>query len=189
MLLTALAFLVGGPLSIRRAQVDISPPEPLPLGGYTERHGKTMDGIGDHLYARCLEVEQDGTKIAIVSVECLTIPESLYREVSKRIPADLHLFIQATHTHCAPDSQMLNDRMTFSIPGIATYRKRWLAWYADKIASSVTDALAAQPETTEKVEAHTAIVAANRARRKGGKPDPTLTRIVVPGVPDQSSPS
>lgn len=180
MLLTALVFIVAQPLTIRRAQVDISPPEPLPLGGYTERHGKVMDVGGDPLYARCIELEQGGTKVAIVSVECLTIPESLYREVSKRIPQDVHLFMQATHTHCAPDSQMLNDRMTFSIPGIATYRKRWLTWYADKIASTVSEALSQPSKEIPELDARTAIVAANRARRKGGKADPTLTEIAAP---------
>jgi len=165
---------------IRRGQVDISPPEALPLGGYTERHGKVMDAGGDPLYARCLELEQGDTKIAIVSVETLTIPESLHREVEARIPKDVHLFMQATHTHCAPDSQMLNDRMTFSIPGVATYRKRWLTWYSDKIASAVTQALAARPEEPSRIDARISIVAGNRARRKGGKPDPRLISVSTP---------
>ncbi|HTQ10318.1 MAG TPA: hypothetical protein VMI31_09630 [Fimbriimonadaceae bacterium] len=180
MFLPAIAFALFQPLLIRRAKVDITPPEPLPLGGYTERHGETMKAGGDPLYARCLEVEQGSTKVAIVSVEMLTIPESLYREVENRIPKDVHLFMQATHTHCAPDSQMLNDRMTFAIPGIATYRKRWLVWYADRIAGVVASALAAPPEMPPRIDATIAIVAANRARRKGGKPDPRLISVATP---------
>lgn len=172
-----LAALLLAPLSVRVSKVDISPPELLPLGGYTERHGKIMELGGDPLFARCIEFEQGPTKIAIVSVEMLTIPESLYREVSARIPKDIHLFLQATHTHCAPDSQMLNDRMTFAIPGIAGYRKRWLTWYADKIGLLVTDTTAYPPENITKLRADISIVNANRARRRGGKPDPTLTQV------------
>ena len=101
----------------------------------------------------------------------LTIPESLAREVRKRIPKDIELFLCATHTHCAPDSQMLNDRMTFAIPGIATYRKRWLTWYADKIAGSVTKALAARSQRPVSLSSLVSHVDANRARRQDGKPD------------------
>lgn len=165
------AVLISPPLLIRTAQVDISPPEPLPLGGYTARHGRVMDEGGDPLYARCVEFQQGETRIAIVAVEMLTVPESLYREVSSRIPKGVHLWLQATHTHCAPDSQMLNDRMTFSIPGIATYRRRWLKWYADKIASVVALAEKAKPARPAKLEARVVDVDANRARREGGKPD------------------
>ncbi len=172
MLALTAALLVAPPLIIRRAQVDISPPEPLPLGGYTERKGKHMEPGGDPLYARCIELERGNLKIAIVVAEMLTIPESLCREVKARLPKDIHLFLQATHTHSAPDSQMLNDRMTFSVPGIATYRRKWLDWYADKIASSVTSALAAsQTEETSDLSAFAANVDANRPRRKGGKPE------------------
>jgi neutral ceramidase len=168
-------------LLVRRAQVDISPPELLPLGGYTERHGKVMEPGGDPLFARCIELEQGEVKVAIVSVEMLTIPESLYREVGSRIPRGIHLFMQATHTHCAPDSQMLNERMTFSIPGIASYKKRWLTWYADKIGGLVTDAIGSAPVEADKLTAYVGTVTANRARRRGGKPDPTVTEVKVLG--------
>jgi neutral ceramidase len=182
--LSAIAAVALAPsLLIRRAEVDISPPELLPLGGYTERHGKLMDPGGDALGARCIELEQGANKVAIVSVDMLTIPESLFREVSSRIPKDVHLFMQATHTHCAPDSQMLNDRMTFTIPGIASFRRRWLEWYADKIAFAVNEAITADGQRASRIESLTMTVKANRARRKGGKPDTTSTRIyaAMPG--------
>lgn len=171
MLVLLAAVLIPTPLLIRTAQVDISPPELLPLGGYTARHGRVMDKGGDPLYARCVEFEQGKTRIALVAVEMLTVPESLYREVSDRLPKGVHLWLQATHTHCAPDSQMLNDQMTFSIPGIATYRRRWLKWYAEKIASVVLLAEKSKPRQPKKIEARVVDVDANRTRREGGKPD------------------
>ncbi|MFI5386220.1 MAG: neutral/alkaline non-lysosomal ceramidase N-terminal domain-containing protein [Fimbriimonadales bacterium] len=185
MILLAAALVLTQPLLIRRAQVDISPPELLPLGGYTERHDKLMEPGGDPLYARCIELQQGETKIAIVSVEMLTIPESLHREVSARIPKDVHLFMQATHTHSAPDSQMLNDRMTFKIPGISTFKRRWLAWYADKIASAVTAAESSKPLTCRSLMEFMATCDANRSRRAGGKPDKRFILVTT----DQKSSS
>jgi hypothetical protein len=120
-LIVAFALVPQG-LAIGRGKVDITPDVPLPLGGYTERGFQKSIPGGDRLYARTVLFESGATKIAVVSVETLTIPESLVREVKKRIPTDVFLFLAATHTHSAPDSQMLNDRMTFAIPGILAER-------------------------------------------------------------------
>src|SRR5579859_4259398 len=122
-------------IQVQEAKVDITPPEPLPLGGYTARHDRVMDPGGEKLFARCLLfTAEKGPRIAIVSAEMLTIPDSLYSEVRRRVDPGITLFLCATHTHSAPDSQMLNDHMTFHVPGVASYRHRWLAWYVDKIA-------------------------------------------------------
>lgn len=177
MLSAVAALALSAPLLIRRAEVDITPPELLPLGGYTERHGKKMEEGGDALYARCVEIERGPLRIAVVTIEMLTVPESLYREVQARLPADIHLFLQATHTHCAPDSQMLNERMTFAIPGIASYKRHWLTWYADKIAATVDLALDAQPLRPSQIEFGEFAVKANRGRRRPSKPNREATRV------------
>ena len=161
-------------LHISKSQVDITPDIPLPLGGYTERGAKLSIPGGDHLFSRCVFFQSGRTKIAVVSVETLTIPESLVREVKKRIPSDVFLFLAATHTHSAPDSQMLNDRMTFSIPGIASYQPKWLTWYADKIANGVVEAQKNPSELKQIVvdEGHADF---NIGRRKFADPDKTVT--------------
>jgi len=169
-------------LTVQTAQVDITPPERLPLGGYTERQGRLMDWGGDPLYARCVLFTYGSWKEAVVSAEMLTIPDSLAREVRKRIPADVHLFLAATHTHCAPDSQMLNDRMTFQIPGIATYKSRWLAWYADKIGGCVNEALSSLDfgsKWTDDFEIYIDEfrLPLNRGRRARAEPD-TLATVI-----------
>lgn len=168
-----LATLHAPSLTFWLTRVDITPPELLPLGGYTARHGEVMSGIGDHLFARGLILRQGNRKVAIVACEMLTTPESLYREVKSRLPSDVELFLAATHTHSAPDSQMLNDRMTFQIPGIASYRPRWLTWYSDMIAKAAqTQGVGEVTPIVGCVESH---VDANRARRKFGDPDQTFT--------------
>jgi hypothetical protein len=119
---------------------DISPSEPLPLGGYTERKDKVMDGVGDRLSARVLVLRQGDLRVALVSAEMLTVPGSLYREVVRKAEQGGfrgEILLAATHTHSAPDSQMLNDRMRTKIPGIATFRSRWLDWYSTQIADLI----------------------------------------------------
>ena len=157
--------------------IDITPPELLPLGGYTERHGRIMAPGGEVLHSRAELLVCGTQRVAIVSVETLTIPESLVREVKLRIPADVHLLLCATHTHCAPDSQMLNERMTLAIPGVATYKRRWLSWYADRIAVGINLALGRHPTQIPELAAESWTSDVNRGRRKGANPDKTATLI------------
>ncbi|MCL6624163.1 MAG: hypothetical protein K6T17_06035, partial [Fimbriimonadales bacterium] len=135
-LVSLVALLAPATLEVAFGVVDITPPEPLPLGGYTERGDRTMEGVKDPLTARALFLRQGGREVVLISAELLTIPGSLSREVEKRLfpEGEGDVFLAATHTHCAPDSQMFNDRMTFKIRGIASYQSRWLEWYADRIA-------------------------------------------------------
>lgn len=142
-----------------------------------------MDGKGDSLYARSVILQLGRERTAIVSVEMLTIPESLVREVRKRVPADLKLFIAATHTHCAPDSQMLNDRMTFPIPGVATFQSRWLEWYSQRVADSINQAAVAIPVRADRLDARFSMPKLNRPRREGGTPDPLATQVLVGRLP------
>lgn len=167
----------------RTAQVEITPDELLPLGGYTARKDAKMEPGGDRLYARTLLIEQGGTRIAIVSIEALTVPESLYAEVKKRLPEGVSLFLTATHTHSAPDSQMLNDRMTFKVPGISAFSRRWLDWYSERIAKSVTQAVAAPALDGASARLAESTVAANRGRREGAVPSKTASYFLLDGKP------
>ncbi len=171
-----LAVMCGAP-TYRYFEADISPPEPLPLGGYTARNGKVMDPGGDPLFARILVLQQSGKTIAIVSLEMLTVPESLVKEVQDKVGRDVHLFLTATHTHSAPDSQMLNSRMTFAVPGIASYKSKWLNWFSDKIAAGIKGALTAPFQVIKSGSLGQIQVDANRGRRVDAKPDQNLTAI------------
>lgn len=178
MLLPALALLgIAGP-TVRYGWSDVTPLSPIPLGGYTSRGAALCELPGDRLYARAiLMTAPNWGRIAVVSVDMLTIPESLYREVKQRLKPGTDLFLVATHTHCAPDSQMLNDRMTFAIPGIARFDPNWLKWYADRIASAVD---VAEKEWTEPLEAQRIAFARlplNRGRRERALPDTLAVRV------------
>lgn len=180
MLLSVLLGLYFAPLSVRLGSADITPPEPLPLGGYTARGGKLCELPGDRLEARTLVLEQGETRIAVVACDLLTIPESLYAAVQKSLPANTHLFLAATHTHCAPDSQMLNARMDFSLPGIARYNPKWAAWYADRIAASIGKALADHARRFDELLLTRGYRELNRGRRAMALPDRMAYRLLGP---------
>lgn len=158
------------PLRLAFAQVDLTPPEPLPLGGYTERRGVLAIPGGDALMARIVVLRSGPEAIAWVTVECLTIPEGFAQAVQSRLPPGVCLSLNATHTHCAPDSQMLNSRMTLSIPGIASYRPRWLNWFADRVARGVQRTLALPGILAGNLDATTVSAMFNRGRRPGAVP-------------------
>jgi neutral ceramidase len=175
------ASLLSG-LTYRLGAADISPPEPLPLGGYTARGGKLCELPGDKIEARCLVIEKPGLRVALVSADLLTIPESLRDEVQKKLPSDLKLMLIATHTHCAPDSQMLNRKMDFGLPGIAKFSEKWMKWYSERIASSVLGALKgpASPLQGTLQIGHRGL---NRGRRALARPDTLAVQMVARNEP------
>ncbi len=164
-------------LTLSTGVQDITPTVSLPLGGYTERQDQKSVLGGDHLYAKTILLSQGKVRVAITSLEMLTVPTSLTEAVRARIPRSVHVLLCATHTHSAPDSQMLNSKMTFKIPGIASFKPYWLGWYADRIANSIDKALSAKPVTVRKVVDETWLADCNRGRRKFAKPDQTAHLI------------
>jgi hypothetical protein len=174
-LFASAVLLNAGSLGVQTASIDISPTEPLPLGGYTERMGKLNVPGGDPLFARAIVFSVGNQKVVVMSAEMLTIPESLVREVRAKLPKDIHLFMAATHTHCAPDSQMLNDQMTLSIPGISNYKRKQLDRYADLLSQCVLQASSSTQKVVQKLYIQSRHVSLTHARRPQDFPDDTFT--------------
>lgn len=171
----ALAFALAvarPPLMLSTAIGSILPTEPLPLGGYTARKPVPYEPGGDELRAKVIFLRQGKTEVALVTAEMLTIPESLADEVRKRISPGITLFLHATHTHCAPDSQMLNRKMSLDIPGIARFNPTWLEFYARRIAEIIERARSAKAKPIDYLTRKSWEVTANRPRRKLGLPRP-----------------
>ena len=97
--------LKADPLRIGAAQVNITPPIGVPMAGYYHERGASA--IHDDLFARCIVLEKDGVKAAIVSLDLITTRRSLVQdarrliESSTDIPGD-HVMISATHAHTGP---------------------------------------------------------------------------------------
>lgn len=164
-------------LAVATSSRNISPPEPLPLGGYTSRKG-ALGQPGDPLAVRVLAMSDGSMPLIVVAVETLTMPEGLYESVKAKLPAEVPLFMVATHTHCAPDSQLYNPRMTLGIPGIADYRQKWHRWMTDEIAKAVMETT--EFKVYESVGIRTSLKSGlNRNRRGGVAPSPFLTQFVA----------
>lgn len=153
---------------------SLVPAEPLPLGGYSERSGAKFTEGGQDLGV--FTIRTGNTVIA--AVELVTIPRSLAKAVRQRTPG-LNVVLFATHTHCAPDSQLLNDRMTVPVPGVATFQRKWLNWYADEIASAVK----VTRELSGEWSAQSYFAPLARARRKLAVPDNRVVTIMAGGRP------
>lgn len=173
------ALLIAHPVHFGYAEVRLALDRPFPLGGYTERRDRMADMDGDSLWIRALTLAQDKTKTTLVSAELLTIPGSLVEEVQRRLGDGRTLFIAATHTHSAPDSQMFNRRMTFKIPGIALFDSRRL----EEAAAIIVDAIRrSEPhDTLLRLEVREGSANANRPRVEGGRPLPTVTSVRLVG--------
>lgn len=175
--LSLLLGLVSTTLTVRVGAAELALDGPLPLGGYTARGGKLCELPGAPLSARVLLFSQGSESLAVVSVDMLTVPESLYEEVRRRLPAKTELFLTATHTHCAPDSQMLNRRMDFALPGIAKFNAVQLGRYAEMIAAAVLVAREARAETIAPLTIQVGHRKLNRARRGMAYPDTMAVRV------------
>ncbi|MCC6402862.1 MAG: hypothetical protein IT207_02520 [Fimbriimonadaceae bacterium] len=174
-------LLAGSGLLVRCAATDVTPNADLPMGGYTERGDHLGHGDGSRLFVRVSVLERDNQRIAIAVLDALTIPESLAAAVRERIPPGVELVLVATHTHCAPDSQMANVRMTLSVPGIANYDRKYADTLAREVDRAVRNALAAPLQHAATIELVTANAPWGRARREGAEPDPRAFALKAGG--------
>lgn len=106
----------GGPvrvvIDVGAASATVNPPDGVFLGGYDLNRKST--GVHDDLYAKAVVFSNDnaGNAVALVSIDCFSLQYDTVNEMraaaSKavtKIPlAPERIIIQATHTHCAPDT-------------------------------------------------------------------------------------
>ena len=126
------------------AKVDITPDITkirIQLGGYNARLNMPPTGVHDPIYARALALEVGEQTAVLVALDHLLIPWSLTRNVLQATglqPAQL--FMSASHTHCAPDSMGLNERMRFPLPGVGTFLPEFLAFTTERVVQAVQQA-------------------------------------------------
>jgi neutral ceramidase len=124
----------AGDLRAGAAAVDITPPEGTPLAGYyTPRGSKT---VLDPLFSKALVLDQDGTRVALVVCDLISLPRRTVVEARELIEKQTgipgsHVMISATHTHTGPvlarDSALdeltgangdMGRRYTEALPGL-----------------------------------------------------------------------
>ena len=88
---------------------DVTPTEPVPLGGYGNSGFRIHTRVLDPLYVTCIALmDENGERMLIFQFDQLNIPgtfgEQIFKMVEKStgIPRD-HVLLNATHDHSGPD--------------------------------------------------------------------------------------
>lgn len=177
------AAFAAGTLFYGFAQVPVVPEAPMPLGGYTERGAARFEPAGDVLACRAVAFRLGNERTVVAVLDALTVPEALAEAVEARIPPGVRLVLCATHTHCAPDSQMANPRMTLSIPGIANFDREYADWLARRVGLAVRQALENAADRAGSLEFRSARAPFVRGRRPGAVPDDRAWALYAGRVP------
>ncbi len=96
------AFLAG------TARGDITPREPIPMGGYGQRAGKLSAGVHDPLFVKVLSLQKGEQRAILITTDLLCIPDVIYRSVVEAlvkngIAKEEEICISASHTHSGPE--------------------------------------------------------------------------------------
>ena len=134
----------AGEFKAGAAQVEITPPNGTPMGGYYKF--RAVDGVRDPLYAKTIVVEQDGARAAFIVLDLSGTTRPVVAAARKLIAEKCGLaadrvMISATHTHTGPQlprgSLMDDITQAKSPPGLA-----YVESLPQLIARSVSEALA-----------------------------------------------
>src|SRR5438445_47566 len=116
----------------------VTPDPLLPVSGGVGASHRTTKKEGE-LTVRALVLEQEGTRVAIVSADFLGFPAALGNQVRaavKEIPGD-NILIGATHTHSGPDCYGFRDPT-----GVSGRDEKYLARVCARMAEAINEAVA-----------------------------------------------
>lgn len=83
------------------ARVDMTPPQSVPLAGYTHLSDRMSESVRDPLYARAVVLRQPGgPAVALVEYDLVITTEDMYQGLKSRLAdTGLEIVCSATHTH------------------------------------------------------------------------------------------
>jgi hypothetical protein len=145
LLLVLVAFPHRAPargLRIGAASVVITPAVGAPMAGYYSP--RAAEGVDDDLRAKAIVVEQDGSNVAMVVCDLISMPRPVSDEARRLIQLSLGLppervMISATHTHTGPVLPTGSSRDP-SEEGALDVAKKYVQSLPELIARSVRDA-------------------------------------------------
>ena len=164
-----------GPLSAGAARVELQPPLPVVIAGYPPQRPEASR-ILYPLRARALVVQIDHLKVGLVSIDLLTLPNSLVTDIRSAVEelGLSGLWVSATHSHSSEGGY---DRgLLAQLAGTGRYRTEARASVVKAAAEALRQAAAGlAPATLETGEgAFPELVA---PRSEGMSPDGRLTRL------------
>ena len=126
------------------ASVDITPQEPVPMGGYANRTAP-FEAVEAPLFAKALALESsDGTRALIITADLLGFTKERSERICARLQASdgvarKNILINASHTHSAPlvsGSMLLN-----APPEMRARMEAYIRSMEDKIVATSQKAL------------------------------------------------
>ncbi|MCS6775808.1 MAG: neutral/alkaline non-lysosomal ceramidase N-terminal domain-containing protein [Chloroherpetonaceae bacterium] len=142
-LLAIASFLVPGVCAVAElraaaGKVDITPTRPAYLAGYAAN--RRSIGVHDRLWAKCLVLEWQGTRIAFVACDLLGVPRYQAEKIRAQVKSVLpeRLYIAATHVHSGPDTlgQWGPDLRTSGVD------PEWMATFRNQVVQLVEETAA-----------------------------------------------
>jgi hypothetical protein len=126
------------PLRAGFGQADITPElsedNPVWLAGYGP--GRAASGVHDRLYVRCVVLEHEKERIALVSVDSIGLQLPDVERIRQGLPEYRYVLVSSTHNHEAPD--------VIGIWGQTPFQRgaddQYLQLIVDRTASAVRDA-------------------------------------------------
>jgi neutral ceramidase len=152
------------------AERDITPPAGLPMWGYGARHDLPATGTKLPLYAKCVVIEADGEKLALMGLDLGRSPTFAMMEKIREGVAQSgvkHLLLSGSHTHHGPVIEFVDK------PGMGQGKFDNALEYIARLTQDLTDCIneAAANAVPAKIGWGSREVPFNR-NRQSKKPDP-----------------
>lgn len=165
------------------AKLDLTPPQRVPLAGYSRRRGRLSTGVHDQAFVRALVLREGTTRVALVSCDLLIIDEVLFHAVQEQLrheptwlPATI--ILAATHTHSGPGAY---GRVFLEKLSMGHYDPEIATFLSSRIAQAVLAASAQlQPVTVRAGSMATDGLVVNRMTSDG----PTDSELSVVALDD-----
>lgn len=136
------AFPDEAALRIGTASATINPEPGTYLAGYG--HNRTCTGVHDDLFAKAVVFDDGETAVALVVLDAISLQyptvQAIRRAAAEKTTAlDLppgHIAVQATHTHCAPDTIGIYGPDPLHTGVDPTYMERLVETAAEQVAEA-----------------------------------------------------
>lgn len=120
------------------AERDITPPAGLPMWGYGARHDLPAEGTRDPLFAKCVVIEANGEKLALMGLDLGRSPTFRMMDAIRAGVAASgvkHLLISGSHTHHGPVIEFVDK------PGMGQGKFNNALKYIEKLTQDLTECI------------------------------------------------
>ena len=184
LVILAFLFVTGadaadGVFKVGFAQVDVTPPAPMPMWGYGDRHAALSTGVHDPLLAKAVVIDAGTDKLAIVGLDLGRSPVTETMDnIMERVKADAgvnHVLMSGSHTHHGPVLELADEEGKGK--GVFDEGVAYIESLEDTLVGLIVDA--AKNVQDARIGWGTANIDMNRNRHTDFEPKPRDTELNV----------